>query len=178
MFMINFEKHKINDNKMQVSDISVTLRNLGVMAQLQHNDKLSTEGEFFNIYGPTAFRSLYRTIYRESREINILRVISCIQHAKTFVTTVIGESSANCGRDRAAEDTVSIQFHKNARIQQCTRVLSSLSDVAVGLDNLAKTYRDDPAMCVKIQQLKNDLTDFIENTQLIADSSPVIARLR
>ena len=161
---------------MQVSDISVTLRNLGVIAHLQHNDKLSTEGEFFNIYGPTAFRSLYRTIYRESREINILRVISCIQHAKTFVTTVISESSAR--GDRVAEDAVSIQFHKNARIQQCTRVLSSLSDVAVGLDNLASTYRDDPAICVKIQQLKNDLTDFIENTQLIADSSPVIARLR
>ena len=157
------------------ADIDKTLRNLGVIAALSQNDKLLTEGEFFSIYIPTAMRSLVRMLYRESREQNMKRVGECIRCAKTFATTTLSEFGNEQSND--TNETLATKIHRHNQVQVCTRVLTALSETVGGLDNLIQTYRDDAALVVKIRNLKSEVLDFIENTQLVAQRSPVIRRL-
>ena len=79
-----------SNEKMQ-TELDKVLRNLGVIASLKQNDKLSTEGDFFTIFVPTAMRSLLRMLYRESREQNLERCAECIRSARIFVTNTISE---------------------------------------------------------------------------------------
>lgn len=161
------------------SDADKIQRNLGVIAALKQNDKLLTEGDFFTIYVPTAMRSLMRTVWRESRELNLMRVAECIRNAKSFVTNAISEHGI-VSRDILAQttDTVQMKFHRHSQVQLCSRILTSLSECTTGLDNLTHTYADDASFLVKIRQIKTEVTDFIESTTVVATSSPVVARLQ
>lgn len=150
------------------ADVDTTLRNLGVLAALRQNDKLLTEGEFFTVYTPTTLRALYRTIYRESREQNMLRVTSCLRNARTFVTSVVSEYAPT---ENIVTDSISVRLHRHAQIQLCARVLTSLSDSLQGLDNLCETYNDDAAMLVKIRQLKDEVVDFLHTSRKVAAQS-------
>ena len=161
---------------MQV-DVDKILRNLGVLGSLKQNDKLLTEGEFFAIYVPTAWRSLYRTFYRESREQNMKKVDECIRSAKAFVTTTISEHGTEHDIRTLDTESVPMRMHRHEQVQVCSRVLACLTDAVDGLDNLTQTYVDDAALIVKIKQLKSDVIDFIETTQTVAQRSPVIVRL-
>lgn len=161
------------------ADLDKIQRNLGVIAALQHNDKLLTEGEFFTIYVPTAWRSLWRTLWRESREQNLVRVAECIRMAKSFVTNTISEHGLIPTEALTqTSDTVQMKFHRHSQVQLCARILSALSEATVGLDNLTQTYADDASLLVKIRQIKTEVTDFIESTTIVATSSPVVARLQ
>ena len=153
------------------------MRNLGVLGSLKQNDKLLTEGEFFAIYVPTAFRSAYRMFYRESREQNMNKVSECIRSAKIFVTTTISEHGTENDVRSSNTETVSMRMHRHQQVQVCGRVLTALTEAVHGLDNLIQTYIDDAALIVKIKQLKTEVIDFLETTQTIAQRSPVIVRL-
>ena len=156
------------------ADMDMTLRNLGVLAALRQNDKLLTEGEFFTIYTPTTFRAIYRTVFRESREQNMLRVTSCLRNARTFVTSVVSEYAP---REDTGAESVSVRLHRQTQIQLCTRVLNSLSESLQGLDNLCETYSDDAAMLVKIRQLKDEVVDFLESSRQVAAQSTVMQNM-
>lgn len=153
------------------ANLDVTLRNLGVLSALRQNDKLLTEGEFFTIYTPTTWRALYRTLHRESREQNMLRVTSCLRNARTFVASVVSEYGPT---EDAAADLISVRLHRQTQIQLCTRVLNALSESLQGLDNLCETYSDDAAMLVKIRQLKDEVVDFLETSRQVAAQSVVM----
>lgn len=159
------------------ADMDKVLRNLGVIAALKQNDKLSTEGDFFTIYVPTAMRSVMRMMYRESREQNLIRCAECIRGAQTFVTNTISEHGLASDTSNSS-DTIQMRFHRQMQVQLCARVLHALSEATVGLDNLTQTYADDAAMLVKIRQVKTEVTDFLESTNLVATSSPIVARLQ
>lgn len=149
----------------------MTLRNLGVLAALRQNDKLLTEGEFFTIYTPTTLRALYRAVYRESREQNMLRVTSCLRNARTFVASVVSEYAPS---EDIGTEGISVRLHRQTQIQLCTRVLNALTESLQGLDNLCETYNDDAAMLVKIRQLKHEVVDFLESSRQIATQSAVM----
>ena len=159
------------------ADMDKTLRNLGVIAALKQNDKLMTEGEFFTVYVPTAVRSLWRTYYRESRETNMARVAECVRRAKSFVTNTISEHGSTETDFSQQNDTVQMKFHRHSQVQLCTRVLTALSEATVGLDNLQQTYADDAALLVRLRQIKSEVTDFLESTNIVATASPIVARL-
>lgn len=154
-------------------DVEKTLRNLGVLAQMKQHDKLLTEGEYFAIYVPTTFRSAYRFLYSETREQNMVRVSECIRQAKYAVTRTLSEHS----QSDSETHTMSLQLLRREESAVCYRVISALGECLSGLDNMALTYRDDTALVVRIQQIKGDVTDFLENTQIVAQASPVIQRL-
>lgn len=154
-------------------DVEKTLRNLGVLAQMKQHDKLLTEGEHFAIYVPTAMRSLYRFLYNETREQNMSRVAECIRQAKAAVTHILSEHSQNDTDSR----TMSLQLLRREESAVCYRIITALTECLCGLDNMVITYRDDTALVVRIQQIKGDVTDFLENTQVVAQTSPVIQRL-
>tara|TARA_B110000046_G_scaffold129253_1_gene135691 strand:+ start:742 stop:1221 length:480 start_codon:yes stop_codon:yes gene_type:complete len=154
-------------------DVENTLRNLGVVAQMKQHDKLLTEGEHFAIYVPTAMRSLYRFFYSETREQNMRRVAECVRQAKYAVTRTLSDHSQSESECR----TMSLQLLRCEESAVCFRVITALSECLDGLDNMTLTYRDDAALVVRIQQIKGDITDFLENTQVVAQTSSVIQRL-
>ena len=155
------------------TDVDKVLRNLGVLAQIKQHDKLLTEGEHFAIYVPTAWRSIYRYIYSEAREQNMLRVAECVRQAKSAVTHILSEHSI----PEADRQSMALRFMRQEQLGVCQRIMCSLTDSMVGLDNLMQTYRDDAAVVVRIQHIKGDITDFLANTQTLASSSPIIQRL-
>tara|TARA_B110000046_G_C12922532_1_gene367803 strand:- start:340 stop:867 length:528 start_codon:yes stop_codon:yes gene_type:complete len=141
-----------------MSDIEKTLRNLGVLAAVKQNDKLLTEGAFFSIYVPTTLRSVFRTMYRESREQNMDRVYSCIGAAIAFVTSVVADTGD------AHTQSIQWKLYLSSQTKFCKRVLEALRNAVFGLDNLIQTYHDDAAFVVKIENIKSDITDFLETT--------------
>lgn len=162
-----------------MSDLDKIQRNLGVIAVLKQNDKLLTEGEYFTVHVPTAFRSVWRMWHRESREQNLIRVAECIRMAKTFVTNTISEHGVNANDNiLRSSDTMQMKFLRHNQIQLCSRILTALSEATHGLDNLTQTYTDDASLLVKIRQLKTEVIDFIDSTNFVATSSPVLERIR
>ena len=151
-------------------DIDRVLRNLGVVASLKQNDKLQTEGEFFAIYVPTAMRGFVRLLTRETREINITRTTECIRAAKTFVTSTMAEHSD--GMEVCT--TLTMKINWTSQVQICSRVLKTLGDVNGGLENLCQTYRDDAALVCRIGNLQDEVKDFVANTRMIGQTSPVL----
>lgn len=156
------------------NEIDKVLRNLGVIAALKQNDKLQTEGEFFAVYVPTVMRGLVRMLYGEAREMNMQRVTECIHKAKNYVSTTLAEHGNDSDQEHIS---VQMKLLRHNQIQHCTRVLHALSEINTGLDNLVETYRDDAAMVCRIRNLKDEVNDFVESTQFVAKTSPVIRRL-
>ena len=154
-------------------DVEKLLRNLGVLAQVKQHDKLLTEGEHFAVYVPTNWRAVYRFAYGENREQNMARVAECIRLAKAAVTRILSEHSA----PTSDISTMTYKILHQEQLGICTRIMNALTETLAGLDNLMATYRDDTALVVRINNIKGDVTDFLEHTQIVASSSPVIARL-
>ena len=148
------------------SDVDTTLRNLGVLAAIRQNDKLSTESDHFTVCTPTTMRALVRFCYRESREQNMTRVTNCIRNARAFVTSVLAEQQSH-----DLDTNVSLRMHQQLQIQLCARVMNALSAAMQGMDNLCETYHDDAAMLVKIKQLKDEVIDFLESSRSISVAS-------
>lgn len=164
------------------TDTDKVLRNLGVIAALKQNDKLLTEGEFFAVYVPTVMRGVLRFAWGETRELNIKRIGETIDRAKTFVTSTMAEHSHMSPGDAQvlAEDSagsMQMRLYRRTQVQQCTRVIQSLSEINSGLDNLVETYRDDAGLVVRLRNIKQEVNDFVETTQFVGRSSPVIHRL-
>lgn len=158
------------------ADVDTTLRNLGVLAAIKQNDKLITEGDFFTIYTPTTFRAFWRMYYRENREQNVQRVSSAMRNARAFLTSVLTDYGQ---QDDDSSETIAYRLHKATQIQMCGRLMHALADSMVGLNNLCETYVDDAAIVVKIRQLKQENTDFMQSTRRVGTIElPLIESVR
>ena len=155
-------------------DVEKILRNLGVLSKIKEHDKLLTECEHFALHTPTVMRSLYRFVYAEARDQNITRVAECVRLAKSSVTHILAEYG---DKNNADYHNMSYQLICHEQLSLCTRMISALAESAVGLDNLAQTYRDDTALVVRIYHIKGDILDFLRNTQIVAQTSPVMQKL-
>ena len=165
------------------NDIEKILVNLGVLAALKQNDKLLTEGEHFAIYIPTVLRGAVRMYYRESRELNVRRIGECIDRAKGSVSAILSEHTQVTPSDAQiiAEDgkeSIQMRLYRRTQMQQCTRLLHAMAEINTGLDNLVETYRDDAGLVVRLRNIKDDVNDFVDITQYVGRTSPIIHRLQ
>ena len=85
------------------ADAERTLSNLHVLAALNHNDKLITNDESFDIYPPSTWRALYRTWMGERRNQNVQRVRHTVRAAIDFATKSLHESESLADRMNAFE---------------------------------------------------------------------------
>lgn len=150
---------------MQHYDIERTMRNLSVIAAVNQNDKLMTEGEFFSIYVPTTFRSGMRYILNENRQSNITRVCETVRVAKSFITTVLSE---NYTPEHESTDSFATRMNKIEQMHTVMRVFEILSVVTQGLRNLSSTYRDDPALNARIDNLISDIKCYMANASRVS----------
>lgn len=153
---------------MQI-EVENMLRNITVVASLMPNDKLNTEEPLFTVYVPTSTRGAWRLWSGEHRETNISKVQSCVRQATLFVQTTMQNqvvSASFNGKMKAAME-----------VQHCKRTMDALEVCAIGLSNLAQTYRDDASIVAKIQMLRDEIHDFHRATNIaLGDSSTIILR--
>lgn len=141
------------------SDAERTLNNLHVLAALSHNDKLMTNGDAFDIYAPTTFRSMLRLWYGEGRVQNMQRVQHTIRAAIGFA-------------NKSYEDAVALMVHDGANVPpylkvrfdtlclQHVRMCEGLCRARIGLGNLLQTYREDATLSSKVALLMEEIDDF------------------
>ena len=67
------------------------LRNLGVMARIQANEKLLTQNEFFEIHTPGWRQGATRQWLGENRQNNMTAVAECVRLAKMEITNILSE---------------------------------------------------------------------------------------
>lgn len=150
-----------------------TLRNLGVIGSLTQNDKINTKEDTFTIYVPTALRGVSRLLYGESRDANISRIQRCIREAKTFITGILHEIDSVKNDD----DCFLKKMKMSSEVQLCNRMVSALNESKSGLSALQITYKEDAASVTKLVILENEITDYLQVTQSIAQTSPHLANI-
>lgn len=74
------ENETLND--IMDESLNYILINLRVLSNIGVQDKLCTYETPFNLHSPSAWRSAYRFIYRESRVKNLQDIENCIYEAK------------------------------------------------------------------------------------------------
>ena len=161
-FIFSFAPKK---KTMQHSDIDRAMRNLCVISAVNQNDKLMTEGEYFSIYVPTTLRSWMRFLSNENRESNITKVCETVRIAKSFITSILSEDYA-CEHD--SSDSFATKMHKIEQVHIVVRVFEILSQVTHGLKNLSSTYKDDPALNARINNLISNINCFISNASRVS----------
>lgn len=132
-----------------------TMRNLCILASITHNDKLMTEGGFFEIYSPTAVRSLMRRWTGEGRETNVCRIEECVAAAQTFINSTIAQVQNN------PNSSLPMMMHYRSQVNACRRMLAALSDALAGLKNLRKTYHTDAAIVCKLVIIEQNIADYL-----------------
>lgn len=142
------------------TEVERTLRNLTVVASLVQNDKLITNDVIFAVHEPSTSRSLYRMVYRETREHNLIKLQTIVREAKTFVTATMTHSAAT---------VVDPSFHgvlqSTTNQQMCLRMINALRQSTQGLRHLQQTYKDDASIKAKLQILVDEIDDFLLATQ-------------
>lgn len=151
-----------------------TLRNLGVISALTHNDKLNTKDEEFTVYVPTTLRGVTRFVYREGREQNIQRIQGCVRDAKQYISNAMHEIH----NTHDSESSVMRQLSMSTQLQVCNRMIGALRDSIQGLQSLHVTYKDDPTSVSKLVILEHEIDDFLSTARHIASSSPTLERFK
>jgi hypothetical protein len=128
-----------------------TMHNLLVLSKLQVNDKLITNGEYFDIYEPTSLRGFMRFLYRENRVSNITRIRECITHSVNFISRT--------NNDVSAIDSQS--FYATTLTNQHKRMTAALNSALKGLETLVITYSDDPVSTVQVGIVIGEIEDFL-----------------
>lgn len=144
------------------------LRDLGVLALVKQNDKLLTEGEFFALYTPTATRGLFRLMYRENRELNMLRAASLIRESTTTVTNILAEQSID---PTSISMSMQTRIQKHTQMKTCARIMKMLRASISGFENLKATYCDDVAIVCRIDTIIAEIKDFLMSTEFISTPS-------
>ena len=130
------------------------LKNLAIIASISQNDKLCTNEEQFGIYCPTSLRALHRMWCGENRHQNIQRVRSVIHLAMETATKFMEQSASapfSNGGANLHTDRISLNYR---------RFMNSIGLTVQGLENLHKTYRDDPVIMADIDLLIHEINDF------------------
>lgn len=149
------------------------LKNLGVLSVLSDNDKLLTKDDLFQVYQPTTTRAIFRFYYGECRKTNIQHVQSCIRDAKTFITQSLNSLS---DVQDSSNDSILKRINHSTQQQLCRRMLTALKDSMKGLSCLSITYKDDPSCLTSLNLLLAEINDFIQTTELLLQSSPILQR--
>ena len=137
------------------TDAERTLNNLHVLAALNHNDKLLTNDECFDIYSPTAMRGLYRMWLGERRHHNLQRVRGTIRSAIDFATKTLQDANTLSGDERD-----NVRLNVETIVLQHLRMCDALLAAKEGLTNLKLTYRDDAALVSQIVLMSQEIDDF------------------
>ena len=140
------------------------LRNINVVGSIMPNDKLNTETPLFSVYVPTSIRGFWRMWNREDRESNISKIQFCVRQATAFIQTTMQNqvtSNSYVGKMKVATE-----------LQHCYRIIESLKNARIGLENLCQTYRDDASIVAKIQMIRDEIEDFLSATTIVLQSSP------
>jgi hypothetical protein len=135
------------------SETESVLKNLTIIANLSHNDKLNTNEDTFSIYIPTVMRGSMRTWYGEKRACNMTRIQNTVRMAISFIQTISQEFTQR-------EETLGL-FSFATKQKQCKRMYNSLEESKTGLGNLQQTYRDDITMHTQLKIVIDEIDDFI-----------------
>lgn len=160
-------------------DGTITLRNLGVLSALSHNDKINTKDDYFTIYYPTTMRGFARCIYYgEGREHNIFKIGQCIRDAKAYITTCMNEIVTEQTDDINPETNFMRKLSLNSKTQTCLRMITSLEKSITGITSLKITYKDDASCTSKLECLIHEVEDFLATTRSVVDSSSGLTLLK
>jgi hypothetical protein len=136
------------------NDASVTLHNLHVLGSISHNDKLQTNHEYFEIYQPTSFRGMWRMWLGEERRHNI----RCI---RTTITVATSSALRTLADVQKLFELNKVTLDCGMKLMEHERIVKALRECIPGLNNLARTYKDDAAGVSQIRVLVEELQDFI-----------------
>lgn len=148
------------------ADQERTLSNLHILGALSHNDKLMTNEDYFDIYSPTSFRGLYRSIYGERRASNISRICQTVRSGINFAQNTLEEATtlmesplpANCTSQERGKKDLRVQTARMRHLMMC----NALSKAKAGLENLMQTYVGDSASVSQVQLVVHEIDLFIE----------------
>ena len=135
------------------SETESVLKNLTIIANVSHNDKLNTNDETFSIYIPTVMRGSMRTWYGEKRACNMTKIQQTVRMAVSFIQTVSQEFTQR-------EETLGL-FSFATKTKQCKRMFDSLKESKNGIANLQQTYKDDITMHTQLKLVIDEIDDFI-----------------
>lgn len=123
-------------------------RQLKVIAQIKENDKISVDNGTIRIDPPTHLQSFRRFFYGDNRDRSLTvvqEVINCMFARIQHHMHPVGDDDGGPGPCRLSR-----------------RGLEALSQATRGLKNLEATYADDARTISVIQQLLEDIEDFID----------------
>ena len=135
----------------------IIVDNLTVLANVHANDKLITSETVYSIHTPTAFRSMYRSWYGETRASNVRSIRLLIDAAIRCVSKNV-EHLQSC---RKNFHTTNMQLHIFTCLRQTERIMAALKQASNGLTNLKHTYYDDVACTSQLQAIIHDVADYI-----------------
>lgn len=149
-------------------EAETTLANLHIISALNHDDKLVTSEERFDIDSPTTLRALMRFWYGEKRNVNVQRVRLCLKSAMDHITRTLDDAnSILMSIERQNEpysmhnpSEASLRFKAHNVAMKHFRMLQALKTASLGLTNLIHTYRDDPGLSSQISLLVKEVEDF------------------
>lgn len=137
--------------------MNTVLINLEILGTIEANQRVGTEGSAtFVVYRPTLGANLTRTLWGETRKLNVDRIELCVSHA-------LAQLRAMC-RDPARDGD-----EQRRAIEHLARHLRS---AVGGLRNLMATYSDDVGISARIRSLVDAIANDMVNLGL---ASPSIA---
>jgi hypothetical protein len=139
------------------------LRNLGLLGRLEANEKLLTQGQFFELHSPGWRQPIARAWFRENRQHNMSCITECIRLAKTEITNILSEHTEGGELAQRRATTVSSEVMVQEAMHTCSRIAKALLGSVKGLKNLKLTYADDAALLVQIDNICVDIDNFVNS---------------
>lgn len=134
------------------------LSNLHVLAALSHNDKLLTNDDHFDIYYPTTWRAIMRTVYGERRAHNVQRVRNTVKLGIDAARRLLEDAHALRAMGDACDPK--LRLRRDSVVLQHLRMVDALTMARGGLCNLMRTYQDDAAHTSQIRLVVEEIDAF------------------
>lgn len=139
------------------SETERALKNLLVLTEMTHNDKLMTNGDCFYIYTPTSLRGFVRYWSGEDRLHNIERIRQTIHSAfacvQTSIPTISRVSTSPKSKVSRVQDGIAVLKH--------LRIVKALAASRIGLRNMLQTYHNDATIKTQLQIIIDEVEDFL-----------------
>ena len=133
------------------SEIDRILKNIFVITEVSHNDKLMTNGDYFYIYTPTSMRGIMRYWSGEDRTHNVERIRQTIHSAFACVQTSMPDKMLSNQNN----------FHSGVAFMKHYRIIKALDASKKGLSNMISTYHDDAMVRGQLQIILDEVEDFL-----------------
>lgn len=151
------------------------LRNLGLLARLQANEKLLTQGTFFELHSPGWRQPIARVWFRENRQYNMTCITECIRLAKTEITNILSDHTEGGDPGQRRATTVASEVMVQEAMHTCSRIAKALLASVAGLQSLKLTYADDAALLVQIDNICVDIDNFVHSIATSVGLPTVVA---